>query len=92
VKLLGRPDENVDREPKVDLKSHAQRPIAAAIAVFHQDHQIDVGVLIGGAPGMRAKKNNPLRMKSFGDFPGRSLDVAHRNHDVIDYIDLWLLQ
>src|SRR4051812_11358177 len=45
----------------------------------HDHHQIDVAVLVGGAPGPRAEQDDLLGMEPLGDLPRVPADHPHRD-------------
>lgn len=49
------------------------------VARRHDDQNIDVAVRVRRALGMRAEKNDPVRLESLGDLPSEPADHAHRH-------------
>src|SRR5947209_9343032 len=65
VDLVPRPHEHVrgNEQPSKATLGALVAANRALVAARHDDHQINVAVLTGGAPGVRAEQINFLRLK-----------------------------
>ena len=78
--LSRRTDEQVKNKPAIHAFANLDGLIRGVSAMRHDDEQIDVGISRGLDPCVRAKENDPPRVKFARDRRAKGPDVSHCYH------------